>query len=111
LKEAGFWGKFVLDKDTVCYRTQVALRLFCMPSNKWEHLVASGLGDEDMHQLTVDKILLQALSFYLDTVDQKLGQVDALGREFNSQKETLSRRWKQIRLLLTASMSRMESQS
>lgn len=109
LKEAGFLGNFVLDKRTVCYRTYVALRLLCMPVNSWHRLVANGLEDEDKYRMTADKILLKALKLYLDSVDEKLKQVEVLDCGLDSQRETLRRRWKQIRLLLTASISRIES--
>ncbi len=109
LKEAGFLGNFVLDRETVCYRMQLALRLLCMTSNRWQRLVANGLGDEDKHQVAVDEILLKALTTYLDSVHERLGQVKALHCGLPSQRDTLSRRWNQIRLLLTTAISRIES--
>jgi len=109
LNEAGFLGNFVLDRETVCYRTQVALRLLCMPPNRWQRLVADGLEDEDKHQVAVNKIWLKALNAYLDSVYEKLEQVEVLDCGLPSQRDTLSRRWKQIHLLLTTAISRIES--
>jgi hypothetical protein len=109
LKEAGFWGKFGLDRETVCYRTQVALRLLCMTSNRWLHLVANGMEDEDEHQVAVNKILLKALKTYLEVVHGRLEQVKVLHCGRSSQRDTLSRRWEQIRLLLITAISRIES--
>lgn len=109
LTEEGFLGKFVLDKDIVCYRTQVALRLLCMPLNRWQRLVANGLEDNDEYQMTTDRILLKALRFYLDIADKKLKLVEVLDCGLDSQRETLSKRWKQIRLLLIASIGRIEN--
>jgi len=109
LKEAGFRGKFVLDRQTTCYRTQVALRLLFMPSNRWQRLVANGLEDEDKHQADVNKILLKVLKARLDTVLERLKQVEVLDCGLSSQRDTLTRRWKQIRLLLTIAISRMEN--
>lgn len=108
LKEAGFLGKFVLDRETVCYRLQVALRLLCMTSNRWQRLVANGLEDDDKHQVAVDKILLEALKAQLNRAHEKLKQVELLHCGLTSQRSTLSRRWKQIRLLLTTAISRIE---
>ncbi|RFU33037.1 hypothetical protein B7463_g3259, partial [Scytalidium lignicola] len=71
LKELNFLGKYALNEETVCYRTQVALRILCMPLNRWQRLVAVGLEDDDKHQVSVDIILLKALKSYLDSVDEK----------------------------------------
>ena len=108
LNEAGFLGKFVLDRETVCYRTQAALRLLCMPLNRWQLFLANGLEDEDKHQEAVNKILLGALATYLDSVHEKLKQIRVLDCGLSSQRDTLSRRWKQIHLLLTNAISRIE---
>ncbi|KAG9240201.1 hypothetical protein BJ878DRAFT_527534 [Calycina marina] len=107
LKEVGFLGRYVLDKETVCYRTQVALRLICMPLKRWQRLVANGL-EEDKYQMDVEEILLKALKSYLDCVEESVKQVEALDCGLGSQKEILIRRWKQIHLLLTATISRMK---
>ena len=109
LKEAGFLGTYVLDRETVCYRTQVALRLLYIPPNRWECLVANGLEDGDKHQVAVNKILLKALKARLDSVCERLEQVKALDCELSSQRDTLSRRWTQIHQLLTTAISRIES--
>jgi hypothetical protein len=109
LKEAGFLGNFALDRETVCYRIQVALRLLYMTSNRWQRLVANGLEDEDKHQEAVDKILLKTLKAHLDSVHERLKQVKVLHCGLSSQRDTLSRRWKQIHLLLTTAISRIES--
>ncbi|TAQ84510.1 hypothetical protein B7494_g7176 [Chlorociboria aeruginascens] len=109
LNDAGFLGKFVLDRDTVCYRTQVALRLLCMPVGRWQRSVANGSEDEDKYRLAVDKILLKALKLAVGSVDEKIKQVAVLDRGLASQRGTLSRRWTQIRQLLTSCISRIES--
>jgi len=108
LKEAGFLGKFVLDRETVCYRTQVALRLLCVPPNKWQRLVANGSVDEDKHQEAVNTILLKVLRGYLEVAHERLEQVEVLDCGLSSQRDTLVRRWKQIHLLLAAAISRIE---
>lgn len=109
LADEGFLGKFVLDRETVCYRTRVALRLLCMPANKWRVLVANGLEEKDKHQVTVDGILQNALKLHLEHVDRYIKKVEALKFGLASQRETLSTRWKQIRLLLTTCIDRIES--
>jgi len=108
LEEGGFWGKYVLDGEGVCYRTQIAVRLLCMPVNRWQRLVAAGLEDGDKHQGTVDEILLKVLKKFGKSADEKIEFIKALGCGLVSQRETLSRRWNQIRLLLSTAMKRIE---
>ena len=59
---AGFWATkeevYVLDGERVCYPTQIALRLWCLPVNQWQRLVHIGLEDGDKHQAAAGKILL-----------------------------------------------------
>ena len=80
-----------------------------MPGNRWQRLVTNGLEDKDKYQMTVDKILLKALISSVDSIDEKLKQVEVLDCGLDSQRDTLSRRWKQIRQLLTASIGVIES--
>jgi len=109
LKEAGFFGNFVLDVATVCYRTQVALRLLCMVPNRWHQLVVDGLGDEDEYQVDVNNILLKGLKAFLKIVHERHKQVEMLDCGNPCQRDTLSRRWKQIRLLVTTAINRVET--
>lgn len=109
LEEAGFAGKYLLDRDYVCYRTQLSLRLLCMPLNQWRRLVTTGLEDGDKHQGAVDGILLKVLNDFANSVDEKLGSLRTLDYGLASQRETLRRRWSQIRLLLRIAIARIES--
>jgi hypothetical protein len=109
LEETGFLGNFTLDRARVCYRTQVALRLLCMPLNRWQRLVTRGLGDEDEHQDVANAILLKALYAKLSHVHERLEQGEALDCGLPSQRDTLRKRWEQILKLLTAAISRIES--
>ena len=112
LKAAGFFGKFVLDAETVCYRAQLALRLLCVTStSKWQQLVAHGLGDEDKYQEVVNTILVKALKNYLERVHERLTQLEVLPCGLSNQRDILSRRWKQIRRLLTIAIIRIENSS
>lgn len=109
LKDAGYLGKYSLNNEAVCYRTQTALKLLCMPTNRWRRFVANGSEDEDKYQLEVDKFLLGAFETFLDTVDEKLNQIELLEFGLGSQKDILTRRWKQIHLLVAAAIARMRS--
>ena len=108
LEEENFLGKFVLDTEAVCYRTQVSLRLLCMPANRWQVLVTKGVEEKDKYQVTVDAILQNALKLYLKSIDKQIRRVEVLGFGLDSQRRTLITRWKQLRLLLTTSIDRME---
>lgn len=108
LREAGFLGNFVLDREKVCYRTQVTLRLLFMPPNRWQFMLVEGLEDEDEHQLAVNKILVKGLKAYLDIASERIKQVELLDCGLPSQRCTLNRRWEQICLLLTSAITRIE---
>jgi hypothetical protein len=109
LKEEGFLGKYVLDRENTCYRTLVALKLLCMPVNKWQHLLTNGLEGEEKYQKTADRILLEVLKPYLKNVEEKIKLVGVLDSGLESQRDTLARRWKQVHQLLAAAISRIEN--
>jgi hypothetical protein len=109
LKREGFLGKYVLDKRTACYRTQVALKLLCMSPKYWQRLVANGFEDEDKFQSAINQILLEALNSYLSIAHERLKQVKVLDCGLLQQRNTLSRRWDQLSLLLTTAISRIEN--
>jgi hypothetical protein len=108
LEEMGFLGKYVLDGKGVCYRSQIALRLLFIPASKWQKLVGTGLEDGDQYQETVDEILLEILTAFTEKAGETLVSIKGLACELPSQRETLSRRWNQIRPLLNTAMKRIE---
>lgn len=109
LEEMGFLGKYVLDGEGVCYRTQIALRVLCLSAGQWQRLVNKGLEDGDKYRGVVNDILLKVLKSYLESVDGKLESIKVLDCGLDSQRKTLSTRWTQIRLLLCTAMKRIES--
>ncbi|KAI9742547.1 MAG: hypothetical protein M1818_003687 [Claussenomyces sp. TS43310] len=110
LKEAGFLGNYVLDKETTCYRTQAALKLLCMPANRWECLVVNGVLEDDAKtQVAMNQICLKVLNAHLDSARMRLNQVKALDCGLASQRDMLSKRWEQICLLLTTAIGRLET--
>jgi hypothetical protein len=108
LKDTGFLSKYVLDRETICHRTQVALRLLCLTPRKWQRFV-NGIDDAEKDQAAVDKILLQALNNYREHIAEMRRKLDEINAGFESQREALSRRWKQIDLLLTSAIDRIQS--
>lgn len=57
----------------------------------------------------MDKILLQALNNYREHIAEMRRKLDEINAGFESQREALSRRWKQIDLLLTSAIDRIQS--
>lgn len=108
LKDEGFLGDYVLDREKVCHRTQVALRCACLPVGKWRRFV-SGADDGEREQGQVDLLLLRILGKCKADVGRKLEQVDALGEEMEEQRDTLGRRWRQIAVLLQRAVDRIQN--
>ncbi|KAH6671726.1 hypothetical protein B0J14DRAFT_484182, partial [Halenospora varia] len=108
LEEKGFLGKYVLDGNEVCYRTQVVLRILVGGMRKWERFV-EGMDDGESEQGKVDELLFEVLKEYQDDVVEKLATLEDLETEMVAQKKTIEKRWRQIGELLKAGIDRMES--
>jgi hypothetical protein len=106
LEAAGFLGKYVLDENGVCYRTQVALRILCLSPRKWQRIV-DGLDDGEEGQARVDQLLVKVLYQFNSHISEMLSKVSKIDSELAGQ-ETLSKRWEQIRLLLQATTNRIQ---
>ncbi|KAK3394094.1 hypothetical protein B0H63DRAFT_555359 [Podospora didyma] len=116
LEESGFLGNYMLDDKTVCYRTQVALRLMCTPLAEWRRFVDFGDDDDgcggrsSRHQDKADRLLVSILREYemkaMKTI-RDLGELEGVGRA--SQRAMLSQRWRQIRGLIDRTITRLES--
>lgn len=104
----GFLGKYVLDGETVCYRTQAALRLLCMPVNKWKRALASGFEGEDGYERKAEGILVEILRPWRDGIGEKIRRVEELDAGLESQRDSLVRRWRQIDNLLSDAICRIE---
>jgi hypothetical protein len=107
LEGIGFLGKYVLDKYTVCHRTQVAVRSFCVPLSKW-HQFVNGEDDGEDDQVKADQVLLKLLKRYKEQATEASEQVASLEVGHFNQREMLDRRWKQIGVLLQAAINRIQ---
>lgn len=110
LEEKGFLGNYVLDADTVCYRTQVAVRLLTVSRIRdWERFVDKGEEGSEQVQRKADGILIEILRTYLLNIESfvkgELGEVTD-GEE--GQREMLMNRWSQIEGLLQATIRRLD---
>ncbi|PSR83846.1 hypothetical protein BD289DRAFT_506428 [Coniella lustricola] len=87
LEDVGFLGNYTLDRQTVCHRTQVALRLLLtsvpahrggITMNSWRRFV-SGLDDGEKSQRAAEGLLVQVLKEYDEgVVEERLEALEGL---------------------------------
>ncbi|KAI0099818.1 SET domain-containing protein [Nemania sp. FL0031] len=99
LEEAGFLGRYVLDRETVCHRTQVALRLLCCKVGEWMRFV-SGNDDGEESQGAVDVLLLELLREYRRRVEEMVERIQRVEVGVQQQRDILTERWRQAHSLL-----------
>ena len=106
VRAADFLGDFLLDRNGVCYRTQVALRRLCMPRSEWQKLLTEGIEEPDDHLAAVNSLLTESLKRYLRTAQLYKQDVENLDCGQNDQIALLRRRWEQMQCLLSAGVHR-----
>ncbi len=109
LDERGFLGNYVLDAKTVCYRTQVALRLLCAQPGQWERLVFEGEDGGEALQEAVDRLLVKVLRKYMGVVERTIHELEDLEVGQEEQRDMLCTRWRQIRGLINQTVERLEA--
>lgn len=107
LEDRGFWAGYMLDAETVCYRTQVALRALCLSRDDWEDFV-DGRRDEDLDQPLVDRQLLKVLRQYADQIAETRDRVNDVSVG-DVMRNSLRQRWEQIAALVDAALARASS--
>jgi hypothetical protein len=131
LKEDGFYGNYTLfagGEETICHRTQAVIRLLVLDSKRYSAFVA---GDDDgkreqgklygylaglltKYSRQVMDILEEAEGLRVDEVEEKRkGKSKAGENEIEppvraSQKDTLVRRWKQIRDIVNGAIETLQ---
>lgn len=110
LEEKGFLGNYVLDADTVCYRTQVAVRLLTVSRIRdWERFVDKGEEGSEQVQRKADGILIEILRTYLLNIESFVkGELEEVTDGEEGQREMLMNRWSQIEGLLQATIRRLD---
>lgn len=110
LEEKGFLGNYVLDADTVCYRTQVAVRLLTVSRIRdWERFVDKGEEGSEQVQRKADGILIEILRTYLLNIESFVkGELEGATDGEKGQREMLMNRWSQIEGLLQATIRRLD---
>lgn len=124
LEDVGFLGNYVLDNDTLCHRTQVALRQMAVTGryggltmDEWRKFV-SGLDDGEKSQAKVDALAVGLLEKYEATIKTKEKELRKLrfqeedgDEDMNeSRREMLLKRWVQIGGLVKATIERLEDE-
>ena len=107
LEDAGFWGKYMLDRETACYRTHVALRTLVLTPLQWR-AVLDGERDEGRDQGKVDAALVSVLRAYEEEIEDKIEEVEetTVGDELS--REGLRDRWVQIKELVVGTKKRLQ---
>jgi hypothetical protein len=104
LRQRDLLGNYTVRAETgACHRTQVALRLCCCTREQWLDFLDEKDNAAESQQ-KVDGLLIKVLSSFLSEaqdVTEKLGKLQ-VGLE--SQREILSRRWKQIENIIEQTM-------
>ncbi|KAF7550380.1 hypothetical protein G7046_g8030 [Stylonectria norvegica] len=95
-----FLGRYTLDAQTLgCHRTQVALRLLCCTPLQWQRFLDAE-DDGEASQRKVNKLLRVALEEFLEAIARTLHRVEGVDSGLESQRELLTRRWRQVEELV-----------
>ncbi|GAB1312263.1 Ribosomal N-lysine methyltransferase-like protein [Madurella fahalii] len=109
LEERGFWGKYVVDERTVCYRTQVAVRLLCVRDVEvWKGFLDEGEDGGEEMQREVDGLLVRVLERYVRRVEETIEELKGVEAGEPCQRQVLDLRWTQIMRLIRQTIERLE---
>ncbi|CAM1501621.1 Fc.00g036050.m01.CDS01 [Cosmosporella sp. VM-42] len=107
LEQVQMLGRYTLDPNTLgCYRTQVALRRICCREGPWNNFLA-GFDDGARSQGDVDELLASALREYQEIIRKALDKIEKLDVGLESQRELLSRRWRQIDIIVKEAIEQL----
>ncbi|KAI0125297.1 SET domain-containing protein [Xylariales sp. AK1849] len=109
LEGAGFWGGYTLDRETVCHRTQVALRTLCCGVGEWKRFVDGEDGGEES-QGKVNGILAGLLEGYRGTIEERIKGIEGIKEGEECQRNLLSQRWRHINRLIKGTVERLKGE-
>ncbi|KAH6648781.1 SET domain-containing protein [Truncatella angustata] len=109
LDDRGFLGSYVLDRNQVCYRTQVAMRTLCCNTREWARFV-DGMDDGDRSQRDVDQRLIEVLGKYRSSISETLVNIRELHEGEQCQRELLVARWIHIDCLIENTVERLQNE-
>jgi hypothetical protein len=107
LEDAGFWAGYKLDAETVCYRTQIALRMLFLSDVRWR-AVLGGERDEDEDTAVAEGELRKVLGKYEGDVKRRIAEVDGVTEGTGEMRYALRQRWLQIDKLVEMALARLE---
>jgi hypothetical protein len=99
--------KYVLDKETVCYRTQIALRAMILPVRQW-HRFVEGVDDGEKDQANVDARLVDLLEALAQEARDHLVALKSFFTANEGPYNVLKRRWNQILGIIEGALRRLE---
>lgn len=105
LESRSFLGSYMLDAETVCYRTQVSLRAMCLSEEQWLDFLA-GQREEDVDQRKVDDMLLKLLRKFDKDIERMKEAVNDVSVG-DVMRTMLRDRWQQIQALVDAALRRI----
>lgn len=111
LEDAGFWGRYMLDTETtetVCFRTQVALRYLAVQGSTWLDF-ANGADSGEASELRVQTLLKTLFEDFDDQIDVTIEEIANLDEDVGNdlQRETITKRWQQIQHTVQAALARL----
>lgn len=109
LQGEGLLGPFMLDSETLgCKKTQAAIRLLCSCSRgQWEEFLdVEGCGEHCRGEMNA--LLRLLLADYSATASKAVQDVGELQVGQVAQRELLEQRWKQIDMMVTQAIKRVE---
>lgn len=106
LESKSFLGSYMLDAETICYRTQVALRAMCLSEAQWLDFL-DGQREEEVDQVKVDVVLAEVLSKYQADIARMKKRVNDVSVG-DVMRNMLRDRWQQIQGLVDAALVRIE---
>lgn len=107
LDAVGFWERYVLDRETECYRTQVVVRLLCCGFREWKRFM-DGIDDGERSKQEVAQYMIELLKELRLDAGNMICQVGALKVGEPQQRESLADRWEQIEGLAAMNIARLK---
>ena len=107
LRRLSYLGRYVLDENSVCHRTQVALRRLSMPLEDWQEWIKIAPEGNDASESATEDILSTVFKSFLHLVQKRLQEIAVLDPAFEHQRNLLRKFWEQIGQLLHKGVARL----
>ncbi|KAF1964696.1 SET domain-containing protein [Bimuria novae-zelandiae CBS 107.79] len=113
LKEDGFYGSYTLSPTppNICHRTQAVVRLLTLPLRRYSAFVGGtdeGAGDQGKVNEYVIGLLVKYERQIMEIIEEGEG-LEVSSEVKSGQKDTLLRRWKQVRSIVKAGINALSN--